>query len=106
MTLCTYFFACVLTSAYIIGVSVSEPHTSLFNCDFSYIRESVDSLCRDDADVQYMQYLSKCPITYHKYAKNLFKHLVFLFASLYDQQDSYKCPTATWKTAKHKSVQL
>ena len=28
-----------------------------------YIRESVDSLCRDGADVQYMQYLSKSRIT-------------------------------------------
>ena len=27
------------------------------------IRESVDSLCRDGADVQYMQYLSKSHIT-------------------------------------------
>ena len=27
------------------------------------IRESVDSLCRDGADVQYMQYLSKSRIT-------------------------------------------
>ena len=26
------------------------------------IRESVDSLCRDGADAQYMQYLSKCRI--------------------------------------------
>ena len=28
-----------------------------------YIRESVDSLCRDGADAQYMQYLSKSRIT-------------------------------------------
>ena len=28
-----------------------------------YIRESVDSLCRDGADAQYMQYLSKIRIT-------------------------------------------
>ena len=28
-----------------------------------YIRESVHSLCRDDADAQYMQYLSKSRIT-------------------------------------------
>ena len=27
--------------------------------DLSFIRESVDSLCRDGADAQYMQYLSK-----------------------------------------------
>ena len=30
---------------------------------FPIIRESVDSLCRDGADAQYMQYLSKSPIT-------------------------------------------
>ena len=29
----------------------------------AYIRESVDTLCRDGADVQYMQYLSKSRIT-------------------------------------------
>ena len=45
----------------------------MFNCklyDLSYtgqygtqyIRESVDSLCRDGADAEYMQYLSKCRI--------------------------------------------
>ena len=28
-----------------------------------FIRESVDSLCRDGADAQYMQYLSKNRIT-------------------------------------------
>ena len=28
-----------------------------------YIRESVDSLCRDGADAQYMQYLSKSRTT-------------------------------------------
>ena len=28
-----------------------------------FIRESVDSLCRDGADAQYMQYLSKSRIT-------------------------------------------
>ena len=28
-----------------------------------HIRESVDSLCRDGADAQYMQYLSKSRIT-------------------------------------------
>ena len=29
----------------------------------NHVRESVDSLCRDGADAQYMQYLSKCCIT-------------------------------------------
>ena len=34
------------------------------NCYSMYlIRESVDSLCRDGADAQYMQYLSKSSIT-------------------------------------------
>ena len=31
--------------------------------DKKFIRESVDSLCRDGADAQYMQYLSKSRIT-------------------------------------------
>ena len=43
-------------------------------------------------------------ICIHKYAKSLFKHLVFLFECLYDQQDSYKCPKASWKAAKRKSM--
>ena len=35
-----------------------------FQADANYIiRESVDSLCRDGADAQYMQYLSKSRIT-------------------------------------------
>ena len=33
------------------------------NVHRSYIRESVDSLCRDGANTQYMQYLSKSRIT-------------------------------------------
>ena len=33
------------------------------NCTLLLIRESVDSLCRDGADTQYMQYLSKSCIT-------------------------------------------
>ena len=32
--------------------------------NFKYIRESVDSLCRDGADAQYMQYLSKNRINF------------------------------------------
>ena len=32
-------------------------------CMSTYIRESVDSLCRDGANAQYMQYLSKSRIT-------------------------------------------
>ena len=33
------------------------------NLYYVHIRESVDSLCRDGADAQYMQYLSKSRIT-------------------------------------------
>jgi len=58
------------------------------------ISESIDTLSRDGGNVQYMQYLSKCRKLHHKYAKSKFEHLVFLFESLYDQQDSYKCSTA------------
>ena len=32
-------------------------------CQGMYIRESVDSLCRDGADMQYMQYLNERCIT-------------------------------------------
>ena len=65
------------------------------------IRESVDSLCRDGADAQYMQYLSKSRITSPQTRK---KHPGFLFECLYDQQDSYKWLKATQKTAKLRSV--
>ena len=69
------------------------------------IRESTDSLCRDGADAQYMQYLkAKAVQLHHKYAKSLFKRLVFNIECPYDQQDSYKCSKATRKTAKRKSV--
>ena len=66
------------------------------------IGESVDSLCRDGADAQYMQYLSVQ--LHHKHAKSLFKRPGLLFECLCDQQDSYKWPKATRKTAKLKSV--
>ena len=68
------------------------------------IRELVDSLCRDGADVQYMQYLCKNCTTYHKCAKSLFKRPAFLFECFCDQQDSYSCPKAMRKTVKRKSV--
>ena len=38
---------------------------------YIYIRESVDSLCRDGADTQYMQYLSKSRITSPQTQKKL-----------------------------------
>ena len=77
----------------------------LYECaSLPLIRESVDSLCRDGADAQYMQYLSKSRITSPQTRKSLFKRPGFLFECLCDQQDSYKWPKATWKTDKHKSV--
>ena len=77
----------------------------MVNSFFFLIRESVDSLCRDGANAQYMQYLSKSRITvHHKHAKSLFKHPGFLFECLCDQQDSYKWPKATQKTVKPQSV--
>ena len=58
------------------AVSESLPHNGLVCMDpvpssicarnaqeINIIRESVDSLCRDGADVQYMQYLNKSRIT-------------------------------------------
>ena len=46
---------------------MSEPHTCEKLSIYMFIRESVDSLCRDGADAQYMQYLSKCRITSPQY---------------------------------------
>ena len=54
-----------------LNVHVHILHTYVHNlkfvlhtiCSKLYIRESVDSLCRDGADMQYMQYLSKSRIT-------------------------------------------
>ena len=70
-----------------------------------HIRKSVDSLCRNGTDAQYMQYLSKCRIT-----NTLKAYLSTSSSSLSPfmimQQDSYKCPTATQKTAKRKSMLL
>ena len=42
------------------GSSVEQVHVQFKK--IIRIRESVDSLCRDGADVQYMQYLSKSRI--------------------------------------------
>ena len=71
----------------LIVLSLSKPHTTNSNSGF-FIRKSVNSLCRYGTDSQYMQYLSKSHITSHKYA----------------QQDSYRFPKGTRKTAKRKSV--
>ena len=55
-------YVCILMQ--LIGASLSEPHTSVTSLRTRVcIRESVDSLCRDGADAQYMQYLSKSRIT-------------------------------------------
>ena len=81
-----------------LSSSSRQPHQFY---TLSVIRESVDSLCRDGADAQYMQYLSKSRITSPQIH---FKRLVFIIEYLCDQQDSYKCPKATRKTAKRKSV--
>ena len=43
--------------------------------DAQYIRESVDSLSRDGTDVQYMQYLNKSRITSPQVPKSLFNPL-------------------------------
>ena len=51
------------------------------------IRQSVHSLCRNGADAQYMQYLSKSRIP--------LKCPAFLFDCLYGQQDSYSFPKAS-----------
>ena len=47
----------------IVGIT-HHPYIAGVYCRYcSVIRESVDSLCRDGADAQYMQYLSKSRIT-------------------------------------------
>ena len=61
---------CPLYHVYILRQTHSRctncaPNTRVLTSQGSWIviRESVDSLCRDGADVQYMQYLSKSRIT-------------------------------------------
>ena len=60
----------------------------------SSIRESVDSLCKDGMDMQYMQYLSKSHITQPQFAKSSFKHPAFPFQGFCDQQYQYTFPKA------------
>ena len=72
------FNSCVCTCISMCAVGVSEEFTFCCDCSTVWsvfkiwsesllpkhsIRESVDSLCRDGADAQYMQYLSKSRIT-------------------------------------------
>ena len=60
---------CVPVDHASVGLAQVHPNTQFktnFHLVDSYIlhiRESVDSLCRDGADAQYMQYLSKSRIT-------------------------------------------
>ena len=68
----------------------------------SYISESIDSLCRDGTDAQYVQHLNKQKPYY--FTTNTLKHPAFLFEWLYDQQDQLECPNTPRKTVKCKSV--
>ena len=54
-----------------VCVAVMYSDELQFECEFVCIRESVDSLCRDGADAQYMQYLSKSRITSPQTRKKL-----------------------------------
>ena len=82
-------------------------HVALWEILLARVRESVDSLCRDNADAQYMEYSAKqMPYNFTtNILKSLFKRPGIYFECLYDQQDSYKGSKATRKTAKRKSVQ-
>ena len=61
------FVTCSCSSFDVLLDSTNAPtHSVTLQVLFSEvhdIRESVDSLCRDGADAQYMQYLSKSRIT-------------------------------------------
>ena len=54
-----------------------------------FIRESVDSLWKDGADPQYMQYLNKSRITSPQIYTLKACWSAFLFECFYDQQDSF-----------------
>ena len=93
-------------SSKIETLAVRSLHSKVsYKVHVMHIRKSVDSLCRNGTDAQYMQYLSKCRIT-----NTLKAYLSTSSSSLSPfmimQQDSYKCPTATQKTAKRKSMLL
>ena len=51
--------------------SSNDPNLKFDGANVYIIRESVDSLCRDGADTQYMQYLSKSRITSPQTRKKL-----------------------------------
>ena len=58
----------VLKAALLFSIIGQKPGLVGFNLhfmqsDYYYIKELVDSLCRDGADAQYMQYLSNSRIT-------------------------------------------
>ena len=64
---CTTIYSSILqcTTIYSSILQCTTIYSSILQCTtiYSSIRESVDSLCRDGADAQYMQYLSKSRIT-------------------------------------------
>lgn len=64
----------------------------------NYIRESVDSVCRNSADAECMQYLSKSYIASPKI--RLFMCQSLLLECLYGQQCSHSWPKTSQKTAK------
>ena len=85
----TQAFSWSKASGHTVALKVSATYGKVDSLWWEYIRESVDSLCRDGVDAQYMQYLSKSPITsHHKYAKRLFNRPTFLFECFYYQLDS------------------
>jgi len=50
--------------AHITNTAADFPaYSEQYSIYICIIRESIDSLCRDGANAQYMQYLSKCRIT-------------------------------------------
>ena len=72
--------SCILVS-YVLSCVVDV----MIDCSLlCIIRESVDSLCRDGADAQYiaMQYWSKSRIISPQIHKSIFKRLAFLFECL------------------------
>ena len=83
---------------------VMEYYSMLSGTDACYYQR-VGRVCRDSANAQYMQYLSKNHIT-SQIHWTLFKCLAFIFECLYDQQDSYHCPKASQKTAKYAVVKV
>ena len=88
---CMYIYVC-----YVCNVCMYAVHVCMCVC-YVFIRESVDSLCRDGADAQYMQYLSKSHTTSPQtryivcilfgmpslHPFTFFKSCVFMFVGMY-----------------------